>query len=447
MAPLVTMLPISMRFGNTYNKFRKDIQISKTNPEFVKEYQERKLREIMVMCEENSSYYTTLFQNVFNKKARNWSINDLKSLPIMSREDVREHCDDLLTRDKDNLDMVTTSGSSGEPLKFYLDKERSAKEIAFVHTVWSGAGFCLKDQRAVLRGVHIQKVDEKPWEYDSALNELRLSPFHITEENLNLYLGLIEKYKVSFLGGYPSAITSLAALALKKKWRRPACFRGIFPISEPIHKHQRNIIAEAFGGVPVLLYYGMSEKVAFAGECLQQEDLYEFEPLYGITELINEEGVCVETPGTRGRIISTGLISLGMPLLNYDTGDTAELVESASYDNCYRMKVRNIKPRRSQDILVGNNGALISLAAINIHSQNYNNVREFQFYQEREGRVVVRAVPSANKTVEDVSLFVNEIQSKVGNAIFFELEMVSEIATNSRGKKRAIDQRLEVMQS
>jgi phenylacetate-CoA ligase len=327
---------------------------------------------------------------------------------------------------------------------FYLDKDRSVREWAFITHVWARIGYSPGKRRAVLRGVFLPNVDIRPWGYDAALRELRLSPFHLLPKVMDQYLRLISRYRVSFIHGYPSAIAILAGHALSASWSPPSSLEGILPISERLTVDQRELFRAAFGDVAVLSYYGLSEKAAFAGEIPGEPDVYEFEPLYGITELVDDEGRPIREPGEQGRVIGTGLLSRGMPLLRYDTEDRAELVRAPTHDNAYRLRVRGITSRWSEEYLVSKQGSLVSIAAINVHSRAYADVREFQFFQDTQGVAVLRVVPREGVCAEALARLANDFRTKVGSGLRIELEVVKAIDTNTRGKRLFVDQRLPI---
>ena len=83
----------------------------------------------------------------------------------------------MCTRPPEELDTGSTGGSSGKPVKFYLDRNRSPIEYAFVHDAWSRAGFRAGDPRCVFRGVELSNADKTHMQYDPALAELRCSVF------------------------------------------------------------------------------------------------------------------------------------------------------------------------------------------------------------------------------------------------------------------------------
>ena len=77
-------------------------------------------------CAESSPYYRTVFQQVFGgmPDPAKFTFDDFRKLPILNREDIRKATKQLLVKNVNEVDEATTSGSSGEPLKFYLDRDR-----------------------------------------------------------------------------------------------------------------------------------------------------------------------------------------------------------------------------------------------------------------------------------------------------------------------------------
>src|SRR5262249_52336144 len=74
-------------------------------------------------------------------------------------------------------------------------------------------------------------------------------------------------------------------------------------------------------------------------------DAFAFDPLYGYTELLDENDTPVVTPGAYGRLVSTGLLFPGMPFIRHDTGDSARLAALPDATNGHRLMVRGITPK------------------------------------------------------------------------------------------------------
>jgi phenylacetate-CoA ligase len=445
--PLLAMAPPELVFGSSYREQRRLIARSRIDACFTREWQTRRLRELLTRAVRRAPYYARLARELALTEAdlAAFEIEQLARFPILTRAQLRAPPAEFTTEPLARLEMVTTGGSSGAPLVFYLDRSRSPREWAFVLDAWSRIGFSPREVRAVFRGVHLRHVDRTPWEYNSALRELRLSPFHLTDEWMARYCALMERHRVSFLHGYPSALAIFAAYVLRSGREDLARrIRGVIAISERLFAHQRALIAHAFPGAALTSTYALGERVAFGSEVAGSADLYRMEPLHGLTELLDARGRPIEQPGEEGRIVSTGLLIGGTAFVRYDTGDLARLVEAPAAANGYRLCVSGIRGRRAQEFLVGSDRQLISMTAINIHSPAYAKMRAFQFLQTVPGRAVLKVLPAAGCTLEDIRPFVREISRKIGRSMTFEIEFVDAIESSIRGKRNFIDQRLDL---
>ena len=278
--------------------------------------------------------------------------------------------------------------------------------MAFLHHIWSRIGYRLGDGRAILRDyVNNVPTVRRKWHYDQALRELWLSPFDLREETMHEYLELLHRYEVRWLYGVPSAISTLANHARRSGWQPPTSFRGVLPGSETLFDNQRRCIAEAFGDRPILPFYGLTERVAIAGEVLGQPQTYAFEPLYGVTELLDERGVSVSREGQRGQIVATGFWS--------------------------------------QEFVFGRNGEPIS--AVSLDQHNYAGVvREYQYYQDTLGRIVMKIVPCTGVSAENLEAVLRPIRQRVGGVLDISIELVDQLPIGPTGKRSFVDQKLEL---
>ena len=187
-----------------------------------------------------------------------------------------------------------------------------------------------------------------------------------------------------------------------------------------------------------------SEKAAFACALPDDPDLFAFDPLYGYTELLDENDAPVAAPGASGRIVSTGLLFPGMPFIRYDTGDSAELVALPNATNGYRLTVRGITPKHGTEYLMGRSGTLIAIKGIisNLQGTAYG-IREYQFYQDTPGKAVVRLVALSGAVI-DFSNYRDLLNRKLAGELQMVVEVVDHIATTPRGKRKFIDLRLDL---
>lgn len=447
LAPFVSLLPTQVKFGKTYHAWRGRISKAATDPIYSNDEHLAALRSLVGKAHAGSPFYHDLIERVFGPDFDPAKLEpeSLRQLPILGKAELRAAGEAALCVPRYLLDKVATSGSNSEvPFSFYLDKDRSAREMAFVYDVWSRIGFTEDQARVCLRGFSLDEKGHQKYRWDPALKELRLAVFPMTEDDVLLYLDLIDRYRVDYLYGYGSAIELLCRhmRSLGRRPRRP--IRGIMPISEPLFDHQRALIRSVLGDVQFSAFYGLSEKVLFAAPVPGEDDVYEFNPLYGLAELVDEEGNVVTKPGEAGRIVGTGFLSTGMPFIRYDTGDCAELVSIASRENGQRLRVRALTPRRKPGYLIASDGGrVVPVDMTETDEELFRGIAEFQFFQDRPGFVVIRYILADGGTPDDAARLAARLQQRAQNRLIFTTEAVTKIACGRHGKRSFIDQRLD----
>jgi len=438
---LLSTLPPDLLYGGTFRRLQVDIERSEWDAAFVEARVGQQLSALFANARRTRFYAPRLA----GLPAGSPTPADLARLPILQKEEVRRDAESMLAVPRTEVDEVMTGGtSSGVALSFYLDRDRSVKEWAYLTHLWQRAGYQLGDRLAVLgyRGVtHLSNPTAKPWAWEPGTRELRLSPFRMVPPVMDDYLELIGRFRIAFVYGYPSAISILAGHARNVGWSPPPTLKGVLLMSESIRPFQREAIREGFGPVPVLSCYGLSEKVAIAGEIPGHPGEYEFEPLYGSTELVNASGAPVTVPGEQGRLVGTGFVSMGMPLVRYDTGDLATAVAFPSVDNCWRLRVTDIVSCYWQEYLVTREGGLIT--PVVLYDDNLL-VREFQFVQHEPGRATLRVVAAQGVGPGELDTFLHKVNRQAHGLMSVTMETVDEIPLTPRGKRVMVEQYLDL---
>jgi phenylacetate-CoA ligase len=441
------MVPTSIKFGKTFADWRQRIAIAEEDAGYSAVQHVAALRSLLVKAHGGSPFYRNMIDDAFGVGRDLLTIfpEDLRHLPVVTKQILADTGDAVLTVPRGQVDIALTSGSNGEPgFAFYLDKDRSPREMAFIYNVWSRIGFHEKDARASLRGFSLENSN-RILDWDPALKELKLAVFPLTADDATQYLDEIDERRIRYLYGYPSAI-ELFCRRLEQIGRTPRLpIKGIMPISEPLYTHQRMLIRNTLGDVQFAPFYGLSEKAAFAAEIDGASGVYEFDPLYGLTELIDDDDQPVTELGREGRIVGTGFLSTGMPFIRYDTRDFAKLVQLPSSENGYRLRVSGIAPRRKPDFLITIDGSrLVATALVPEHPEFFTGISEYQFRQDVLGKVVLQYVRVETGTSADAERMCRELSGMTKGGISFEPQEVTQIATGRGGKRAFIDQRLEL---
>ena len=445
--PFVSLVPTKMKFGRSYADLRQRVAKVAEDPDFAAEQHLVALRALVEKAHAGSPFYRAEIERAFGASfdPSRMMPADLGRLPVLNKARLKAAGDAVLAVPRQQVDSAETSGSNSEPsFAFYLDRDRSPREMAFVYDAWSRIGFDENTPRASLRGFSL--ADQTGiMDWDPALKELKLAVFPLSASDAVLYVDEIDRRRIRYLYGYPSAI-ELFCRRLVQTGRRPKLpILGILPISEPIHDHQRKLIRSVLGPVAFAPFYGLSEKVAFAVEIDEERGVYEFNPLYGVAELLDDDDKPVTERGREGRIVATGFLSTGMPFIRYDTRDFARLVQLPTHGNGYRLRIEAIAPRRKPGFLitaVGDRVVATDLAPED--PEFFKGVSEYQFHQHKAGIVVMRYIPDDKGSVADAQRMTRYFAEKVRNALSFELQQVTQIASGRGGKRAFIDQRLDL---
>ena len=440
------MLPPRIRYGRVFWETYNFLQESQWwSREQLKEYQLGQLSKLLHHAYENVPYYRRVFDERGLKPKDIQDFKDLQKLPYLTKEIIQDNLPDLVARNypRSKLQYATTGGSTGIPMGFYLEKGVSnAKEWAFMLTQWNRVGFKIGDRCVVLRGNVVESASKgKFWEYDPVNKNLILSSYHLTDENMPKYIEKIREFKPDFIQAYPSAISILARFMKEHNIEPFPSVKALLCGSENLYSWQRELLEDVFQ-CRVYSWYGHTEQAVLAGEC-EKSTYYHIFPEYGIVEIIGKDGKPVTAENEMGEIVATGLNNFICPLIRYRTMDLA--VPASGKCECGRdypllKKVEG----RLQELIVTGTGRLISMTAINMHSDVFDNVKQFQFYQEKKGEVIFNIVRKQSYTDQDTEYIRKELYKKLGDDVNLIIRFVDHIPRTQRGKYRFLIQKLPI---
>lgn len=442
-AKAVSLSPHLKTFRDTYSFLQKSQWWSR---EQLEEYQMRQLSRILNHAYKNVPYYQRIFDERGLKPGDIRDLTDLQKLPFLTKEIIRDNLNDLKARNypADKFEYVTTGGSSGVPLGFYYEKGVSrAQEWAFIKSLWDRVDYRFRDKCAVIKGYVVDSVgDGKFWEPTLFGRWLIMSSYHMTDENLPYYIQKIREFRPRFIQAFPSTITILARFMKAQGVEPFPSVRAILCGSENFYPAQRELLEATFR-CRVYSWYGHAERVVLAGECEQSTNYHAF-PEYGIMELVSEDGSPIKNDNEIGTIVGTGLGNYAMPLIRYKTDDLAATTNEVC--TCHREYplLKKVQGRWLQEFILTKTNRPISITAINMHSDVFDNVEQFQFYQEKKGEVTFNIVSKDSYTERDTEYIRRELLKKLGDDVKLEISFVDHIPRTQRGKYRFLIQKLPI---
>jgi phenylacetate-CoA ligase len=408
-----------------------------------RDYQTAQLRRLCQLAYERTAYYREAF-DAAGIDPRGVTLESAARLPTLDRDTLRARLHDMCTVAPGSLtiDRVSTGGTSGMPLHFYINANRSPVEFAYLVAGWQRAGFTLGTPLAVFRG-RVVGVDRSGMrhEHDRALRQHFYSSFHLTDEAMAHAIEHIRTLGRCFLHVYPSSAATLAGFLTRSGITPPKNVEGILAESEIVYPGQRQKIESTFGR-RLFSLYGLSEKTAAAAECEHSTD-YHVWPTYGLVELLDEHGRRISTPGVTGEIVSTGFLNTVVPFIRYRTGDFATYVgERCAGCGREHLVLSEIRGHRVQEMLVAGDGSTIVWTALNMHDDTFDRVVRFQFYQDQPGRALLRLVPGAGFSDADRRRIEQNLARKIEGRLDVSLQLVDAIEVSPRGKAIYVDQRI-----
>jgi phenylacetate-CoA ligase len=440
----IGLIPAGRRLGRHYKATQKFLRLAQWwNTEQIKAWQLQKLQETILYAYENVPGYYYLYNSAGVRPETIRSLDDVKALPFVTKELIRDNLSEFTSPAVPRREQVYTStgGSTGVPFGFFQTARNRQIELAFMHLGWQRAGWNLGKISAELRGRFVGSEADF-WKYDNYDRTLLLSSYYLSEHTYERYVDQIHAYRPQYLKAYPSAATILADLVLAKKQVGSIDFQIILLGSENIYDWQKAKLLEAFPSAKLFGWYGHAEQVILAAMC-ERSDQYHVWPFYGFTELCDEAGREVEV-GAKGELVGTSFWNYATPFIRYRTKDLA--TKGNSYcDQCHRQfqLLENLEGRL-QEMVVSRTGRYISMTAINMHSDVFEHVKQFQFQQRVRGELRFVIVPKREYSELDTKRIYHDLSQKLGSDMDLEIDFAEEIAKRANGKARFLMQELQL---
>ncbi len=437
-APIYHLMPESIQFTPAFTRECKRIKkIHMLTGEELHREENRYFRRLIRYAYEHTEYYKELFDQTGIAPNDISTVKDIQKIPFLTKELLIKNRDRLISDEFKKKDLVymTTSGSTGAPTGFYVQKDSHIRDIAYTYEFFHKYGYTPQSSKLMLRGkVFKAQSRGKIYQWDALKKELSINVFDMTPENMEIYCSIIEKYRPDVAYGYMSAMYMFCKYMDEQKKKLRHQFKCFIGISETISDEQK-IFVERVIHAPVLTFYGMSERVIIAAQSYNTGE-YIPEPIYGITELVDKDGNVITESGMDGELVGTSLLNYGMPLIRYKTGD----ISSWSGNRA----LKGIDGRWNHDLLVGKGHCGISMTALNMHSEVFKRVRRYQLEQRKCGEADILIVPGSQFSEFDRKEIERQFNEKTKGQIKFYARTVENIMPKKNGKVPLVKQHLDL---
>ncbi|MEZ0332821.1 MAG: phenylacetate--CoA ligase family protein, partial [Gemmatimonadales bacterium] len=334
----------------------------------------------------------------------------LTRLPVLEKATLHSTGEaDLLSEPVERLFPVTTSGSTGEPLRVF----RSSRDQAEVSALWSRAlhafGHGVFDSqvnistgRAVARTGPVALLRRF-----GVLPEIcHLSSFEPVDRQIEI---LLQRRPHTF-SSYAISLELIADALLEHGIRdiRP---KVVFSAAMPLSERGRKAAAEAFGVVPLDVYV-TAELGTVGWECPQERGVLHLNDDMQIVEILND----LDRPavdGEVGQVVVTQLCCLAQPLLRYRLGDLAARIPGPC--GCGRGLAR-LSPvqGRTRHVIRTPDGRVLYGMMVSSVVKAFTEVRRWQLRQTGADTLELLVVPSPTWRSEAAAEIAAQLGEKLG---------------------------------
>lgn len=309
--------------------------------ELAERYQLRISRMYRHACRQ-VPYYRDVVEKLGLYKSASISRENWLKLPLLSKSGLIDHGESLrarcLMQGQQPVGTSKTSGTTGQPVVVHQSSTSldmfawlKQRELRWFRYKPQGTHLSIRPgeelarTREGTRWPDGQVISFPGWPY---LNDVfKTGPaFGFASTNpVHEQLGVLEKVQPDYLLMEPATLEHLSMQAIPTSAK--SRLKGIQSISQTLTPGMKEIIASGLEA-PIHQNYGLNEIGLVASMCPEGGRYHVHEEHCGV-ELITESGA-LAVPGERGKIVVTSLNNSAMPLLRYDTEDSAEMAD----DNC-----------------------------------------------------------------------------------------------------------------
>jgi len=416
---------------------RKQIEESQWwSPDRLAELQLARLRTLLTQAQSHVPYYRQLFASLdFNARAIS-SLDDLQSLPFLTKAIIRQNQEQLKAENAQHLARFNTGGSSGEPLIFFIGNERVSHDVAAKWRATRWWNVDIGDPEIVVWGSPIELTSQdRVRQFRDRMLRTRLLPaFEMNEANLDGFVDTIRTTRPAMLFGYPSSLSLIARHAERRgKAMNDLGIKVAFVTSERLYDHQRDDITRVFG-CPVANGYGGRDAGFIAHQCPQGGMHLTAEDI--IVETVDTDGKPVPK-GQAGEVVVTHLATGEFPFIRYRTGDVAVLSPQSCACGRGLPMLEEIQGRTT-DFVVAADGTIMHGLAVVYPIRDIPGIASFKVVQETLQRVVVQIVPGESCGQQVETLISEGIKARLGQSVDVEILRVSEIPREKSGKFRYV---------
>ena len=345
----------------------------------IQQFQESKLKELLVYLEKYSPFYQKLFKENLIDINDIKTLEDLQNIPTTSKNDLQQHNHDFFCVPLDKIvDYSTTSGTLGDPVTFGLS-DNDLERLAYNEAIsFACAGVQKGDVVQMI--TTIDKRFMAGLAYFLGLRKMGASVVRMGPGIPELQWDSILRYKPKYLITVPSFLLKMIDYAEKHglDYKNSSVY-GAICIGEGLKNQDftDNILSKKIKekwDIKLFSTYASTEMSTAFTECEFQVGGHHHPELI-ITEVLDDNENPVQE-GESGELTITTLGVEAIPLLRFKTGDLVK----AHYEPCQcgrsTMRLGPVVGRKQQ--MIKYKGTTLYPPAMNDILNDFNNILCYQ---------------------------------------------------------------------
>lgn len=400
----------------------------------LREFQNKRLRCLIHHAYENVPYYHRYFDEKGLCPGDIQTTGDLQKLPLITKQTVRDNFNEFISADINNRGarLVSTSGSSGEPFKYYRDLEHRTWTIASKIRGMRWAGYEIGDRLAILGGSSIIQWQKTSFKEKCSLYVERILTLPVLRVNKDIfsnYLKLINRFKPAFVRSYPTSIY-LFSQFIEEREPLQVYPKAVITTAELLLPEYKELIEKVFK-CNVFNEYGSNDGGLLSFECSEHSGFhYTCEKC--IVEILDDGRPA--QPGEAGEVVLTDLCNYSMPLIRYKNGDSAIL--SNSLCRCQRgLPIIKSVEGRTGDFLTFANGIVLGMVGLTLIFRKFN-FRNYQVRKKSENHLEILVVKGSEYQQGDEAELLRIMKAHLSSEIKVQIRFVETIELTSAGKRK-----------
>lgn len=409
---------------NVIHWYRQINKMENWSSDEVDKWQLQQLQYVLRHAYDHTVYYKEVFDNLQLHPEDIKSFDDLKKLPILTKDIIKARFDDITP---DNIDRIkhrysSTGGSTGEPFKFILDENTWGVTTAVKIYSWKKTPYRYGDMFLSLGSSSLFPVNKKSFVHEiyyRLRNTIPLNGMNMDDDVCKRYIEIIKKHNIRYIYGYASAIYLLASYS-----KRMGCgltMNGVFTTSEMLTQEYREVIESAWQ-VRVMNCYGARDGGVTA---------YEINPGYfnvGYTTFCE-----TKIPGRASELYCTNLIDYAFPLIRYQIGDEVVIGGDEKQYN-YNGQVFTDIIGRTSDIIQFANGHRLTTAGFTIMFRKFN-VKAYRIIKIDDHTLKIDIEKGAGYTDDEEILMIETMKKHAGDDVDVQIEYIDGFQPLKNGKR------------